>query len=157
MNPHIKNKESASIAGVLTITKLKNGKKIWESEPMHNKVVSSDGYGRNLLMRKLAGVDTYPVEIDSFSIGDGTTAPVDADTGLENSLVSGIDLTNVSLSNNVLTIDVFISDDNLPDDTYAEVGFFCTGRIFSRILLTAPYTKSTGEDTLFSYTLTFTG
>lgn len=157
MKSHVTKEESASIAGVLTISKFKNGQKIWQSEPMHNKVVSSDGYGRNLLMRKLAGVDTYPVEIDSFSLGDGTTAPVDADTGLENSLVSGVDLTNVVLSNNVLTIDVFISDDNLPDDTYAEAGFFCTARLFSRILLTAPYTKSTGEDTLFSYTLTFTG
>lgn len=150
-------KDVAGIAGVLTIKKFRDGKLIWQSEPIKNKVVSSDGYGRNLLIRQLAGDTTYPIEIDSFSIGDGTTAPVDGNTALGNALVSVISITDLIVANNILTVDVFIADVNLPDDTYTECGFFCNLRLFSRILIGTEYTKVTGEDTLFSYTLTLTG
>lgn len=149
--------DKAGISGVLTIKKFRDGKLIWQSEPIKNKVVSSDGYGRNLLMRQLAGDTTYPIEIDSFSLGDGTTAPVDGDTALENSLESAIPITDMSVANNILTVDVFIADANLTDDTYSECGFFCNLRLFSRILISPVYTKVAGEDTLFSYTITFTG
>ena len=150
-------KDIAGIGGVLTIKKFKDGELIWESEPIKNKVVSSDGYGRNLLIRQLAGVTTYPIEIDSFALGDGTTSPTDSDTTLGNSLVTAIPITDMSISNNILTVDVFIADANLTNDTYAECGFFCNSRLFSRVLIRPSYTKTTGEDTLFSYTLTFTG
>jgi hypothetical protein len=150
-------KDTAGIGGELTIKKYRDGKLIWQSDPIKNKVVSSDGYGRNLLMRQLAGITTYPIEIDSFSVGDGTTAPSDSDTTLGNALVTAIPITDMSVANNILTVDVFIADANLADDTYAECGFFCNLRMFSRILISPAYTKTTGEDTLFSYTLTFTG
>lgn len=153
----ITQKENAEIGGVLTIKKYKDGKLIWESDPMHNKVVSSDGYGRNLLMRQLAGITTYPIEIDSFALGDSTTAPADNDTTLGSPLVSNIPITDMSVANNILTVDVFIADANLTNDTYAECSFSCNARLFSRILISPSYTKTTGEDTLFSYTLTFAG
>lgn len=124
----------------------------------HNKVVSgSGGYGRNLVMRKLSGDNTYGIAIDSAAIGSGSVAPADSDTGLGNSLVSGISITNFALANNVLTIDVFITNATLPNNTYSEFGFFIGGRLFSRVLISPVYTKATGEDTLFTYTLTFTG
>lgn len=150
-------KDVAGIGGELIIKKFRDGKKIWESKPIKNKVVSSDGYGRNLLMRQLAGITTYPIEIDSFALGDGTTAPVDGDTTLGTPLISAIPITDMSVANNILTVDVFIADANLTNDTYAECSFSCNSRLFSRILISPSYTKTTGEDTLFSYTLTFTG
>lgn len=144
--------------GALTIKRFRAGELVWQSEPIRNKVVSSaGGYGRNMVIRQLAGDTTYPLEIDSMALGDGTTPPSDSDTGLENELLASIPLTSRSVANNVLSIDVFITSDNLPNDTYTELGFFCDGRLFSRLLLTPAYTKEEGEDTLFSYELTTTG
>lgn len=144
-------------SGVLTIKALQDGETVREAGPFKNKVVSSSGYGRNLIMRTLAGDTTYPIEIDSAAIGDDSTAPTDGDTGLGHALVSGLSITNASAANNILTIDVFVPDGSLPDDTYAEFGFFADGRLMSRVLITPAYSKAAGEDTLFSYSMTATG
>jgi hypothetical protein len=151
-------KSAAGVAGILTIRKFKDGDEVWCSEPIPNKVVSSaGGYGRNIIARQLTGDTTHPLVIDSASLGDDNTTPIDSDTGLGNSLVAGVPLTNVVLTNNVIQIDVFVADANLADDTYEEMGFFCNGRLFSRIIINPAYTKATGEDTLFTYTISLTG
>lgn len=144
----------------MTIKKYKAGTKelIWESGPIKNLVVSgSGGYGRNLIMRQLAGDTTYPIEIDSAAIGSGTDAPADSDTGLQTAVVSGVSVSTSTATNDVLTIDVFMSDTTLPDGTYSEFGLFCNLRLFARILISPSYTKDPGEDTIFTYTLTATG
>lgn len=153
----MQEKDSVHLAGVLRIKTLKNGEVIRESGPFKNKVVTSAGYGRNLILRWMAGETTYPIVIDSAALGDSTTAAADGDTGLLNQLVSGLTITNITVVNNVMTVDVFVPDGDLPDDTYAEFGLFLTGRLLSRIIISPSYTKSAGEDTLFSYELTFTG
>jgi hypothetical protein len=152
MRKSIKNK--AGFSGVLTIRKMKDGKEIWRSEPMKNLVVSSSGYGRNLVIRRLAGDTTYGITIDSAAVGDGTSVPVDANTALGNSLVSGISISNATVANDVLTLDIFASDATLPNDDYKEFGLFIGGRLFSRVLITPTYTKAAGEDTIFSYEIT---
>lgn len=150
--------EKAGFVGKMVITKFKDGKEIWKSKPIFNKVVSSSGgYGRNLVVRRLAGDETYGIEIDSAQIGDGNTAPADSDTALQNALVTGITISNATVDNNEVVFDIFVSDATLPDDTYEEFGLFIAGRLFSRILISPAYTKVTGEDTLFTYTITFTG
>jgi len=143
--------------GTLTIEKIRDGQVEETLGPIKNKVVSSDGYGRNLIIRQLSGDTTYPIEIDSMALGDSATAATDGDTALGNSLVAGISITQFTVANNVLTIKVFVADGNLTNDTYRELGFFCNGRLFSRIIIDPAYTKATGEDTLFTYTLTSTG
>lgn len=150
----IKTKGEAGIGGVLTIKKYREGKLIWQSEPMENLVVSSSGYGRNLVMRQLAGDNTYGIEIDSAAVGDDDTTPVDTNTGLGNSLVSGISISDISATNDVLNIEVFASDTTLPDDDYKEFGLFIGGRLFSRVIISPTYSKATGEDTIFSYVIT---
>lgn len=158
MPRRIKHSERSRVAGHLTISRFRGGELVWRSERMPNKVVSSSGgYGRNLIARQLAGDTTYPLAINSAAIGDGTTAPADSDTGLGNSLASGISITNIVVSNGSLQVDVFVADGALPNGTYKEFGLFCTGRLFARILISPNYTKATGEDTLFSYTLNLTG
>jgi hypothetical protein len=142
--------------GVLTIKKFKDGKLISESGPFKNKVVSSSGYGRNIILRQLAGDITYAVEIDSASFGSGSTAAADGDTALETSVVSGVSITNMVVSGSTLTVDVFVADGTLTNGTYREFGLFCNGRLFARVVHAA-YTKASGEDTLFSYTLNATG
>lgn len=153
------NKEpnTPHLSGELVIRKFKDGKEIWRSKPLKNKVVSSTGYGRNLILNWMAGVTTYPIVINSMALGDDNTAPTDGDTGLGNSLVSGLSITDITVSNDEMTIDVFVADGSLADDTYEEVGFFVTGRLMSRIILSPAYTKASGEDTLFTYQLTFSG
>jgi hypothetical protein len=153
----MESKEQAHIGGILTIKTFKDGQLIRELGPIPNKVVSSSGYGRNLLIRQLAGDTTYPIEIDSMAIGDDDTTAADGNTGLGNSLESGITITDMTVTNNQLEIDVFVADANLPDDDYKELGFFCNGRLFSRIIIAPTYTKADGEDSLFTYTLTFSG
>lgn len=152
-----KSNDAVGFFGYLTITKLRDGVEVWKSEPLKNKVVTSTGYGRNLIARALAGDATYPITIDSAAIGDSTTAAADGDTALISSLVSSIPITNLTVSNNVLTVDVFVSDDNLPDDTYAEFGLFANSRMMTRIIISPSYTKGAGEDTLFTWTLTISG
>jgi len=152
------SKNELGFAGVLLIKKFKDGKEVWRSEPIKNKVVSgSGGYGRNLILRRLTGDTTYGFQIDSAAIGTGTNAPADSDTGLQTSVLSGISISNTAVANDEATIDVFISDGALANGTYAEFGFFIGGRLFSRILISPTYAKGTGEDTTFSYTLTSTG
>lgn len=148
---------NAHIGGILKIKTFKDGKLVREIGPFKNKVVTSAGYGRNLLLRWMAGETTYPIVIDSASIGDSATAAADGDTALGNSLVSGINITNNAVVNNVMTVDVFIPDGELPDDTYQEFGLFMSGRLLSRIIISPAFTKASGEDSLFVYELTFTG
>lgn len=149
--------DNTTVRGSLTISTFRDGKVIRTSPAYPNKVVTSSGYGRNLIARALAGDSTYSVVIDSAALGDSNTAAADGNTGLGNSLVSGIPISNMSASSNVLNVDVFVADDNLPDDTYEEFGLFCDGRLFARVVISPAYTKVSGEDTLFSYTLTLTG
>lgn len=153
----LKHKDSAFIGGLLTIKTFKVGELVREIGPFKNKVVSSAGYGRNLILSWMAGVTTYPIVINSAAVGDGASAPADGDTALGNSLVSGLTITNMSVANNVLTVDVFVADADLANDTYAEFGLFASGRLIARVLITPAYSKGSGEDTLFTYTCTLTG
>jgi hypothetical protein len=145
------------VGGYLTITKLIDGKVVFTTPAMPNKVVSSSGYGRNLIARQLAGDTTFSMEIDSASIGTSSTAAADGQTNLVASAVSGISITNMVVANNVLTVDVFVASGELPNGTYREFGLFCNGRLFARIVISPDYTKGTNEDTLFTYTLTLAG
>ena len=149
--------DGLAIAGELTIKTYKDGVLLRTIGPFKNKVVSSAGYGRNLILRAVAGDTSLPTVINSAAIGTGTVPPVDADTGLGTPVISGLGITSMSVANNVLTIDVFVTSATLTNGTYAEFGFFATSRLISRVLITPSYTKATGEDSLFTYTLTLAG
>lgn len=149
--------DESRVAGFLTITRLRDGQAVEKLGPFPNKVVSSSGHGRNIIARQLAGDTTYGIEIDSAAVGDSATAAADGNTDLGNSLVSSIDITKFTVTNNVLQVDVFVADGNLADDTYQEFGLFCGAQLFARIIIDPAYTKASGEDTLFTYTLTISG
>jgi hypothetical protein len=150
--------EENRVGGSLVIWKFKDGKAVAVSRPMPNKVVSgSGGYGRNLILRALKGDTLYPLAITSASIGTGNTAAADSNTDLQTAVVTGISITNITITNNVMQVDVFVADGALPNGTYKEFGLFCGTQLLCRIIISPDYTKGTGEDTLFSYTLTLTG
>lgn len=157
-----KSKDTAGFVGSLVIKTYKDGVLVRETAPMKNKIVSgSGGYGRNLVIRQLAGDTTYGIAIGSAGIGTGTTAPVDANTGLETVVVQDVAISNVAVSNDEVVVDVFMSASTLVNGSYTEFALFIsTGgarRLFSRVIISPTYTKATGEDTTFSYTITLSG
>lgn len=149
-------REAGKVAGYLTITSMKDGEFLRHIGRFPNKVVSSAGHGRNLIARQLAADVTYPLAIDNASVGDSNTAATDAQTDLISPLVTDLPITNASAVDDVLTVDVFVPDANLPDDTYQELGLFCGNQLFARVVISPAYTKVAGEDTLFTYELALT-
>ncbi len=118
-----------------------------------NLIVSSSDHGRNLIAQRLAGTNTFTLNITHGEIGTGTTAPTNADTDLETPIKRNAK-TLSSVSNNIVSIRFFFTDAELPNDTYTEFGSFIdgtitigTGQMWNRALFTSPYVKATGEDT----------
>lgn len=158
----VKIKDKAGFTGKLVIKTYRDGVLVRETKPMYNKIVSgSGGYGRNLVIRQLANDTTYGIAIASAGIGTGTTAPADSDTGLETVVVQDVAVSNRSISNDQVVIDVFMSNAVLTNGSYTEFGLFIsTGasrRLFSRVIISPTYTKATGEDSTFSYTISLAG
>lgn len=146
-------KSKGGMTGRLTISKYKDGKLISEQKE-ENRVVSSAGHGRNLLIRQLTGDTTYGLEVDEGKIGTGTTAPVDGDTDLETAVLSNITVESTSFSNDEATFSFFILDGDLADGTYDEFGLFIGGQLLARSVFTNSFSKSAGENTRVDYTLT---
>lgn len=121
-----------------------------------NLIVSSDGHGLNLITRALTGINTYPLEITQAKIGTGTNSPTLTDTDLQTVVLDGIIKSNQSISNNTCTLEFFISDLELANDTYTEFGLFAGDQLFARSLITPTFTKSANEDATCDYELTFT-
>lgn len=142
-----------TIGGILEIVKFKNGKEI-SREKHHNLVMNSSGYGRNVILRHLKGDTTYSLYITEFCAGSSSQAPTITDTNLINLVMSGVPITQYTLSGSNLILNIFVTDGDMPDGTYREFGFKTDeGRLFSRVVVSEGYVKSTGEDTLFIYTI----
>lgn len=135
MKQLLKNK--LGIAGSYVIKKhcSLTGKLLWQSDPIENLVVSSSGYGRNLLVRQMSGDTTYPIVINSCKIGTGTNTPADSDTDLQTSVLSVSSPITYEVNNNQLILTFFIPTANLADGTYREFGLFMTSRLFARSLI----------------------
>lgn len=146
------------ITGQYIVKKYKAGTKelLWQSPVYKNIVVSSDGYGKNIIARQIGGDTTYSIGIDSAAIGTGTNTPAITDTALQTPVLSGIALSLAEFNNNIATLSFFITDDQLANGTYTEFGIFMNGRLFARSLFGDAYVKSTGEDTTIEYTITLT-
>lgn len=149
-------KEENGIKGEYTITVYKAGTKeiLRKIGPIKNLVVSSSGYGRNLILRRLAGDVTYGIEITNGKIGTGTNTPADSDTDLQTAVVSTIDVADTNVSNDVAIISFFLTDAQLTNGTYTEFGMFIGAQLFARSIISPSYTKSSNEDTSIDYTLT---
>lgn len=150
--------------GEVRISGYKDGALVKQTPWMRNKVVSSDGNGRNLLLQALAGDYAGSIEITHMELGDGTTAATDADTDTENAIARA-QRAFVSVSGNVLSIKFFFSDGLLPDGSYTELTMWMdgdvglgTGNIFNRLVFAgSPYVKAAGEDTSIEVRVTSTG
>lgn len=139
-----------------TFESTKGGVPLSVSAPVKNKVVAGTGYGKNLIIRRLAGDTTYGLEIDSAAIGTGTTAPADSDTALQTPVLSGIAVADSEVFTSSLALSFFITDAQLANSTYTEFGIFCNLRLFARSLILPTFAKASGVNITVEYTITLT-
>lgn len=125
-----------------------------------NLIVSSSGYGLNVIARQLSGDASIPLEISELQIGTGNTAPVSGNTGLQTPVATGILRASQLVTNSQVSISFFVADLELPNGTYKELGIFCGSsgdrRLFARSIISPDYTKGSSEDTTIEYILEFT-
>ena len=154
--------EGMGMSGKVRITTHKVGtKEVLRQTPwFKNLLVSSTGYGRNLIAQRLGGTNAYTLNVTHGEIGTGSTAPQNSDIALTTPTVRGA-MTTATVSNNVVQLQFFFSDAALANGTYYEFGSFIdgtgtigTGRMLNHVLFGTPYQKNTGEDTTVEVDLT---
>lgn len=154
-NDTLKIKDDAAIHGRFRAIKYKAGtKEIISVGPWNrNKIMLSTSTGKGIILRHLNNDSAVPLGLTYADLGLGTTEPNIADTTLENASARGAKATGTVLSN-ILTLQFFFPDGDLPNATYTEFGTFSngsatvdTGNIFNRALFGTPYEKASGEDT----------
>lgn len=159
MNNH---QENLGIVGKVRITTYKAGTKevLRQTEWYRNLVVSTAGYGRNLIAQRLGGTNTYSLNVTHGEMGTGTTPTANSDTALETPVARGA-LTSAAVVNNAVTLQFFFADGALANGTYYEFGSFIdgtgtigTGRMFNHVLFGTPYNKGSGEDTTVEVDIT---
>lgn len=151
---NLQHKAEYGFLGRFRVTKYKNGKEVKTNDWQENMVVSSDTYGRNLILRQMAGDDTYSIVIDGMALSTNNSAPANSDTSLGGTEVEvGIDLVDVSTSGqaNVLSFSSFFTDGDLANGTYYKIGVYMNGRLFTSALLDTPEVKDTGEEFRIDY------
>lgn len=125
-----------------------------------NLIVSSAGYGLNLIARQLSGDDAIPLEIAELQIGTDNTAAASGNTGLGTAVATGILRANQNVSGSQASLTFFVADLELPNGTYKELGIFCGNvgdrRLFARSVISPDYTKGSAEDTTIEYIIEFT-
>lgn len=158
----MKNEQTIKIAGMVRIiTYCKGTKEVLRRTPwFNNLVVSSNNYGRNIIAQRLAGTNTYTLNITHGDLGTGSTAPTNNDTNLETG-VKRVAITHKSVVNNVITLQFFYPDSALANGTYNEFGTFVdgsatlgSGQLFNRVVFGTAYVKSSGEDTTVEVQIT---
>ncbi|GIW70355.1 MAG: hypothetical protein KatS3mg101_1102 [Patescibacteria group bacterium] len=151
-----KTEDAAGIVGKIRVITYKAGTKEIKrkTEWIKNLIVVGSDTGKNLILKRLAGVNTYTLNITHADIGTGQNPPSSSDTTLQTPVARGTIGGYYFSGNNIVTLQFFFSDALLPNGTYYEFGTFIdgtgtvsTGRLFNRALFGTPYTKSSGEDT----------
>lgn len=138
--------------GSFQILSLENDKVVWESPVMENKILTA---GLNLIIQHHNGVTTNPLEITSLEIGSGSTAVSSGDTALATLVLAGVVPARVTPSTTSIVIEFFITDAELANGTYREIGLRAASTLYTRALFTTPYVKAAGRDTIIRYTLSY--
>ena len=121
---------------------------------MPNLVMDSPNYGLDLIIQRLVGNNTYSLNLQWIEIGTGTTAPTVNDTALASPSVR-LPLSFLEdFGSTDAIIQAYVSDANLPNATYGEVGSFVdgsssigSGQLFNHALISPAYSKVSGQDT----------
>jgi len=119
-----------------------------------NLIMDSPGYGLDLLIQRLVGINTYSGNIQWIEIGTGTATPTVNDTGLTTPSIRLAVSYQEDFGTTEAVVQAYVSDANLPNGAYSEVGSFVdgtssigSGQIFNHALLSPTYSKVSGQDT----------
>jgi hypothetical protein len=119
-----------------------------------NLVMDSPGFGLDLIIQRLVGINTYSLNLAWIELGTGTATPTVNDTGLATPAVRIALSFQEDFGATDAIVQAFITDANLPNATYSEVGSFVdgtstigTGQIFNHALISPAYSKVSGQDT----------
>jgi hypothetical protein len=118
-----------------------------------NLVVDSPNYGLDLIIQRLVGNNTYSLNILWIEIGTGTTTPTVNDTALTTpSLRLPVSFQEDYGATDAI-VQAYVTDGNLPNGTYNEVGSFVdgsastgSGQMFNHALISPAFSKSSGID-----------
>lgn len=119
-----------------------------------NLIMDSPNYGLDLIVQRLAGNNTYSLNLLWIEIGTGTTAPIVNDTGLATPTLRLPVTYQEDYGATDAIVQAYVTDANLPNGTYGEVGSFVdgtsaigSGQIFNHAVLSPAYAKVSGVDT----------
>jgi hypothetical protein len=120
---------------------------------INNLIVFSDENGLDLILRQLKGDETFSININYASIGTGTTPVTEADTAMEVETLGSIVRATSEISDGQLMLEFFITDGELENGSYTELGLFCGGQMFAHSIINPAYEKGSLQDTLIQYTI----
>lgn len=121
---------------------------------INNLVMNGTFTGVNTVANRIIGVTTHDITITKAKIGTGTATPADSDTDLQTPVFTKNSIADGSVSGNIATLSIFMSDAELANGTYTEFGIFAGNDLFARSLIVPSYTKTTNQDSTFEYQLT---
>lgn len=162
MNNELVNEKGTITGKVRVISRdVKTGEEI-VGEWSKNIILFSANHGKDLVLRRLAGDNTYSLNLTYLDIGTSSTTPAITDTQL-GAAVARAALSSYSISSNVLSVLYFFADANLANGTYNEAGTFVdgtssvnTGQMFNHALFASAYVKAAGKDTTIQVDITIT-
>lgn len=127
-----------------------------------NLIMQAANYGKDVIVQRLIGINTYSLNLSYCEIGTGNTTPAITDIALTTpvaraSLSAGVAQDS---GNNTAIIQYFFPDNVLTNSTYKEAGTFIdgtgtigTGQLFNHAIFNTPYTKSAGTDITIQVTI----
>ena len=134
-------------------------------EPIEQKnlIMQSANHGKDILIQILASINTYTGNINYCEIGTGATTPTAADVALTTPTLRAPLSFAQDYGNVTAIVQFFMTDANLANGTYYEIGTFIdgaavigTGQLFNHALLGTPYVKTSGQDTTIEVDITLT-
>ena len=147
--------ENAGIKGEFKVTKLNaQGDVVYVTDWQKNLVVSSNGFGRNLIARRLAGITATPIAITKLTLSTNDTTPAVADTSLGGTQVdTDVQFITVSTGGqaNVIDFSAFYTDADLANGTYNKIGVKMGTILLTSALLDTAIVKDTGENFRIDY------
>lgn len=157
-------KDNLGIKGrfkIITTDKF-TGKILRETDWQDNLIMLGANTGKDLILDRLNGTNTYSLNITYADIGTGTNTPAASDTTLQ-TVVARAGKTLGSIASNILSLQFFFPDVSLANGTYRELATFVdgtasvsTGQIFNRALFAIAYVKASNEDTTIQVDFTIT-
>lgn len=126
----------------------------------NNIVLSSADRGLDLILDRLAGTNTYSLNLSHCDIGTSATAPTEADTGLIAGVARAAKV-DATITGKQVVLRFFWADADLANGTYHEIAAYIdgnatlgNGRPFNRAIFGSGYTKGSNTDTTVELTIT---